>query len=60
MQNQKPFSRYLKVIIYINATDKHTFGIQMPKNDSAENGGDRWIRKKIDVQNVEMPTESFW
>ena len=44
----------------MNAMNEYTFGIQMPKNDSAENGGDRWIRKKIDVENVEMPTESFW
>ena len=31
----------MAVIAYKDAMDEHTFGIKMPENDSAENGGDR-------------------
>ena len=31
----------MAVMTQIDTADQHTFGIKMPKNDSAENGGDR-------------------
>ena len=36
-----------------------TFSVQMPKDNSAEDGGDGSISKQIDVQDVEMATEAF-
>ena len=33
--------------------------IQMPENNSAEDWGDGGIGEKVDIENIEMSTESF-
>ena len=37
-----------------------TFCVKMPKYDPAEYWCDCWWGKKIDIEYVEMPAESFW
>ena len=35
------------------------FCVKVPENDSTEDRGDGGISEKVDIENIEMPTESL-